>query len=138
VDAAATKQRIREAVWSRLDADGISTFPRPVAGRIPNVRNADAAAEQLAQTPEWQAARIVKVNPDAPQRGVRFRALRQGKMLLMPSPRLREGFVLLDPKPSSRADTLRRRASRARSSSARWSTWMRCPRSTCSCSARSP
>jgi 5-formyltetrahydrofolate cyclo-ligase len=68
-----------------------------VRGRIPNVRAADAAAEQLAQTPEWRAARVVKVNPDAPQRGVRHRALRQGKTLLMPSPRLREGFVLLDP-----------------------------------------
>jgi 5-formyltetrahydrofolate cyclo-ligase len=98
VDVAAHKQRIREAVWSRLDALGISTFPRPVRGRIPNVRDADAAAEQLAGTPEWQAARIVKVNPDAPQRGVRHRALKHGKTLLMPSPRLREGFVLLDPK----------------------------------------
>ena len=66
-------------------------------GRIPNVRDADAAAEQLARTPEWQAARVVKVNPDAPQRGVRFRALRQGKLLLMPTPRLRSGFWLIDP-----------------------------------------
>ena len=66
-------------------------------GRIPNVKGADAAAERLAQTPEWQAARVVKVNPDAPQRGVRFRALRQAKVLLMPTPRLREGFLLLDP-----------------------------------------
>ncbi len=40
---------------------------------------------------------MVKVNPDAPQRGVRFRALRHGKTLLMPTPRLREGFLLLDP-----------------------------------------
>jgi 5-formyltetrahydrofolate cyclo-ligase len=40
---------------------------------------------------------VVKVNPDAPQRGVRFRALKQGKLLLMPTPRLREGFLLLDP-----------------------------------------
>jgi 5-formyltetrahydrofolate cyclo-ligase len=97
VDVAAQKQRIREAVWRRLDAEGISTFPRPVRGRIPNVRLADAAADQLAGTPEWQAARVVKVNPDAPQRGVRHRALRQGKLLLMPTPRLREGFLLLDP-----------------------------------------
>lgn len=28
---------------------------------------------------------------------MRFRALRQGKVLLMPTPRLREGFLLLDP-----------------------------------------
>ena len=91
------KQAIREHVWRRLDAEGISTFPRPVRGRIPNVRDADAAAERLAQTPEWRAAQTVKVNPDAPQRGVRFRALKQGKVLLMPTPRLREGFLLLDP-----------------------------------------
>src|SRR5215216_5368535 len=97
VDAADAKQRIREAVWRRLDTEGISTFPRPVRGRIPNVRDADAAAAQLASTDEWRRARVVKVNPDAPQRGVRFRALRAGKRLLMPTPRLREGFILLDP-----------------------------------------
>jgi 5-formyltetrahydrofolate cyclo-ligase len=68
-----------------------------VRGRIPNVRDADAAAERLAQTPEWLSARVVKVNPDAPQRGVRFRALKQGKLLLMPTPRLRSGFLRLDP-----------------------------------------
>ena len=89
------KQAIRLAVWQMLDANGISTFPRPVRGRIPNVRGADAAAERLAQTPEWQAAQVMKVNPDAPQRPVRFRALKEGKTLLMPSPRLREGFLLL-------------------------------------------
>jgi 5-formyltetrahydrofolate cyclo-ligase len=68
-----------------------------VRGRIPNVKDADAAAQRLVQTPEWQSAGVVKVNPDAPQRGVRFRALKQGKLLLMPTPRLREGFLLLDP-----------------------------------------
>ncbi len=96
--SAEQKRAIREDVWRKLDALGISTFPRPVRGRIPNVKEADAAAERLVHTPEWQAADIVKVNPDAPQRGVRFRALRQGKVLLMPTPRLREGFLLLDPR----------------------------------------
>jgi 5-formyltetrahydrofolate cyclo-ligase len=91
------KQQIRQRVWKRLDDEKISTFPRPVRGRIPNVRGADEAAERLAQTPEWQAARVIKVNPDAPQRGVRHRALLQGKTLLMPTPRLRDGFLLLDP-----------------------------------------
>ncbi|MBV9582488.1 MAG: 5-formyltetrahydrofolate cyclo-ligase, partial [Chloroflexi bacterium] len=95
--SAEQKQSIRERVWRDLDARNLSTFPRPVRGRIPNVREADAAAERLAHTPEWRAARVIKVNPDAPQRGVRFRALKQGKLLLMPTPRLRAGFVLLDP-----------------------------------------
>jgi 5-formyltetrahydrofolate cyclo-ligase len=97
VGAAEEKQAVRLAIWQRLDAEGISTFPRPVRGRIPNVKGADAAAERLAHTPEWQAARAVKVNPDAPQRPVRFRALKAGKTLLMPTPRLRDNFVLVDP-----------------------------------------
>ena len=91
------RQAIRDGVWRELDDRGISAFPRPVRGRIPNVRDADAAADRLAQTAEWHAARVVKVNPDAPQRGVRFRALKSGKVLLMPTPRLRSGFVRLDP-----------------------------------------
>ncbi|MBV9354885.1 MAG: 5-formyltetrahydrofolate cyclo-ligase [Chloroflexi bacterium] len=91
------KQALRESVWAGLDGDGISSFPRPVRGRIPNVKDADAAAERLAETPEWVRARVVKVNPDAPQRPVRFRALRHGKILLMPSPRLRDGFLRIDP-----------------------------------------
>jgi len=96
--SAELKQQIRERVWKLLDDRKISTFPRPVRGRIPNVRGADEASELLAQTPEWQAARIIKVNPDAPQRGVRHRALLHNKVLLMPTPRLRAGFLLIDPK----------------------------------------
>jgi 5-formyltetrahydrofolate cyclo-ligase len=40
---------------------------------------------------------VVKVNPDAPQRMVRYAALKAGKTLLTPTPRLREGFLCLDP-----------------------------------------
>jgi len=39
----------------------------------------------------------VKVNPDAPQLAVRRGVLGAGKMLVMPTPRLREGFLVLDP-----------------------------------------
>jgi 5-formyltetrahydrofolate cyclo-ligase len=38
------------------------------------------------------------VNPDAAQLAVREIALRDGKRLLMASPRLRSGFIMLDPK----------------------------------------
>jgi 5-formyltetrahydrofolate cyclo-ligase len=78
------KQASREAVWAQLDREGISTVPRRVRGRIPNVKQADAAARRLAETPEWARARVVKVNTDPPQRAVRFRALRDGKVLLTP------------------------------------------------------
>jgi len=45
---------------------------------------------------EFQDAKTVKVNPDSPQRQVRLEVLSHGKILLMPTPRLRSGFILLD------------------------------------------
>jgi 5-formyltetrahydrofolate cyclo-ligase len=49
--------------------------------------------------PAWQAARVVKANPDAPQLPARARALADGKLLYMAVPRLadKRPFVLLDP-----------------------------------------
>jgi len=37
------------------------------------------------------------VSPDSPQRYVRYRCLLDGKILIMPTPRLRRGFLILDP-----------------------------------------
>lgn len=49
--------------------------------------------------PEWRSARVVKVNPDAPQLPVRVRALAEGKRLYTPVPRLAGElpFIELDP-----------------------------------------
>lgn len=76
---------------------GIARPPLPPHNRIPNFANAEKAAAKLAELPEWRAARIVKVNPDSPQFHVRLMALRQNKLLIMPTPRMREGFLVLDP-----------------------------------------
>jgi len=58
---------------------------------------AEQAAERLADSAPFKAARTVKINPDAPQRPLRLRALLAGKRVLVPTPRLRGGFYLLDP-----------------------------------------
>jgi 5-formyltetrahydrofolate cyclo-ligase len=92
------KDEIRKRIWDLLLERGVATFPLPPHGRIPNFKGAREATERLAELPEWKRARIVKVNPDSPQRWVRLLALRQGKLLVMATPRLREGFILLDPK----------------------------------------
>jgi 5-formyltetrahydrofolate cyclo-ligase len=93
------KQEVRERVWSRLEETGEALFPG-ARGRIPNFRGAAAAADRLATTPEWRRADVVKCNPDAPQRLVRLRALKDGKVLFMAVPRLaeRKCFWKLDPK----------------------------------------
>jgi len=91
------KAAIRQRVWQRLAEERLAAFPLPIRGRIPNFKGARAAAARLAELPEFQQARAVKVNPDAPQQPVRQLVLEHGKLLLMPTPRLRAGFLLLDP-----------------------------------------
>jgi 5-formyltetrahydrofolate cyclo-ligase len=95
-----TKERkadIRQRIWRRLEEERLAAFPRPIRGRIPNFKGSPAAAARLAELPEFQDAKAIKVNPDAPQLPVRRLVLEQGKLLLTPTPRLREGFLLLDP-----------------------------------------
>jgi 5-formyltetrahydrofolate cyclo-ligase len=92
------KQSIREQVWRRMEDLGVARFPG-ARGRIPNFEGAAQAADNLAATDAWEAAKALKCNPDAAQRPVRFRALRDGKRVFMAVPRLREleCFVELDP-----------------------------------------
>lgn len=54
----------------------------------------------MTELREWQAARRIKCNPDAPQRAVRLAALREGKTVVMAVPRLRAErcFLRLDPR----------------------------------------
>src|SRR5688500_3539568 len=96
-EAKTTKQAIRLAVWDRLTRERLAAFPLPIKGRIPNFVGASRAARRLSELPEFQATQIVKVNPDSPQRPVRLLALRAGKTVLVPTPRLQDGFLLLDP-----------------------------------------
>jgi 5-formyltetrahydrofolate cyclo-ligase len=98
-DVAERKQRLRERVWALLEERGVARFPLPLRDRIPNFKGAEAAAARAADLPELQAARRLKANPDSPQRALRLRALREGKVVFMAVPRLRAErcFLRLDP-----------------------------------------
>jgi 5-formyltetrahydrofolate cyclo-ligase len=91
------KQQLRERIWHLLEQEKVTSFPRPVWGRIPNFLGAQEAALKLLQLPEVADARVVKVNPDSPQIPIRRLLLKSGKKLIMATPRLREGFLLIDP-----------------------------------------
>jgi 5-formyltetrahydrofolate cyclo-ligase len=95
-----TKQALRTRVWTLLERRGVGRFPLPLPGRIPNFAGAVEAADQLAALPEWRAAKRLKCNPDAPQRAVRLRALREGKDVYVAVPRLAAArcFLHLDPR----------------------------------------
>ena len=77
----------------------VARFPG-AEGRIPNFIGAEACAKQLAEMSFWKQAKILKVNPDSPQRAIRQRALAEGKIIYMAVPRLRseKPFIELDPK----------------------------------------
>src|SRR5438105_2574363 len=97
-EMAVRKQAIRDRIWKLLEDGRAAAFPG-ARGRIPNFVGASAAADRLAATGEWRSARVIKSNPDAPQRYVRLRALREGKVVYMAVPRLRQArcFWELDP-----------------------------------------
>lgn len=91
------KDVIRHEVWHSLEVTG--TAVGPAWSMIPNFVGADTAAWLLAQTPEWQRARTIKTNPDAPQIPIRLRALFEGKLVFAPVPYLTAEFpyLRLDP-----------------------------------------
>jgi 5-formyltetrahydrofolate cyclo-ligase len=94
------KRVLRDRIWSLLTRRRLGRFPLPLRDRIPNFAGAGQAAERLAALPEWRTARALKCNPDAPQRAVRLRALREGKDVYVAVPRLRAArcFLHLDPR----------------------------------------
>ena len=91
------KEAIRKEIWKLMEESGISRFSKPIAGRIPNFEGSERAAQRLTRQREFQNANVVKVNPDSPQTHVRRNVLLSGKILIMPSPRLGRGFIVLDP-----------------------------------------
>ena len=91
------KQVARRRVWDLLERNGAA--PPGVHAHIPAFAGADRAAARLAELPAWQAATVVKSNPDRAQLPVRVRALQAGKLLYMAVPKLASAkpFYLLDP-----------------------------------------
>jgi 5-formyltetrahydrofolate cyclo-ligase len=102
------KSQIRAEIWDLMEKRGIARFPRPVFNRIPNFVGSESAAQRLIEIEEYKNAKTICCNPDSPQRPVREHILRDGKILIMAPPRLKEkGFLVLSKK-SIRADMIRR------------------------------
>lgn len=92
------KNLLRQKVWDRLDTGNIGRTG-PMHGEIPNFSGTDRAAHLLAEQPAWNAAKVVKANPDRAQAEVRLNAVNNGKLLYMAVPRIAtaEPFYLIDP-----------------------------------------
>jgi 5-formyltetrahydrofolate cyclo-ligase len=92
-----SKMSARQAVWDFLKIQKLCAFPFPPHGRIPNFKGARDAALRLFEEPEWRDAKQIKVNPDSPQKYVRAEALTRGIIVYVPTPKLKAGFLKLDP-----------------------------------------
>ncbi|XP_054721057.1 methenyltetrahydrofolate synthase domain-containing protein-like isoform X1 [Uloborus diversus] len=103
-----TKESIRQNIWTYMEENNISSFPRPVFNRIPNFKGAEQACCKVLLLREFQTAGTVKVNPDKPQQHARFLTLEANKTLLVPTPRLRSGlFNKITPPPNPSKHVLR-------------------------------
>lgn len=91
------KEQLRTQTWKLLEEKRVAIFPLPVLGRIPNFVGSDKAAFSVRSLPEWKRAKVIFANPDSAQRKIREFALRDGKILIMASPRLKHGFLQIDP-----------------------------------------
>ena len=91
------KERVRNLIWSTLEDNKLSEPPKPPYGRIPNFLGSTKAAERLRSTEEWQKSDVVFSSPDSAQKKVREFALIDEKLLIMASPKLKKGFLLIDP-----------------------------------------
>jgi 5-formyltetrahydrofolate cyclo-ligase len=98
MDVKTAKKLLREEIWSKLETNRVARFPLPCYGRIPNFAGSDKAAEKVRLLTEWKQAKVVFANPDYAQQEVRRYALLDGKVLVMASPKLKRGYVVVDSK----------------------------------------
>jgi len=80
-----------------MEEKGIARFPKPVFHRIPNFVGAEEASEKLRELPEYKIAKIVFCTPDSTQRPIREMTLKDGKTLVMATPRIKHGFLVITP-----------------------------------------
>ncbi len=94
------KEKLRKKIWNLLDEKGIATG-KINFGRIPRFKGALKAATMLKNTGEWESSRVIFCSPDSAQTKVREYALRDGKVLIMASPKLKKGYLYIDPEDAS-------------------------------------
>ncbi|KAM4017606.1 methenyltetrahydrofolate synthase domain-containing protein isoform 2-T2 [Anomaloglossus baeobatrachus] len=106
--AGCSKWDVRQKVWDYMEHNNLADFPRPVHHRIPNFKGAAQACDRLTTLQDFQSAKTIKINPDAPQKKARFCSLQANKTLLVPTPRLRTGlFNRITPPPGAGKEVLR-------------------------------
>jgi 5-formyltetrahydrofolate cyclo-ligase len=87
------KENLRKLVYNKLIEHQVST-PHYI-GRIPEYKGSKKAAANLCSTKEWKTSRTIFTSPDTAQRQVRENALKDGKILIMVTPKIEAGYLKL-------------------------------------------
>ncbi len=91
------KKKLRTRIWNILESKNVALPPKPIHHRVPNFKGANRAAEIISKTQSFRKASTIKIDPDSPLKHIRAQALTYGKTIVMPTPKLRKGFVIVDP-----------------------------------------
>ncbi len=91
------KQKLRTMIWGVLEGNDLLRTSKSCFGRIPDFKGARGAAWRLRKTFEWQNSGTIFSSPDSALKDVRENALLDGKVLVMATPKLKNGYLLLDP-----------------------------------------
>lgn len=91
------KRTLRERIWKLMKEENIATPPFPLENRIPNFEGSEEAARLATTLEEWKKARVIFSNPDSAQKKLRELVLKEGKILIMATPKLKEGYLMIEP-----------------------------------------
>jgi 5-formyltetrahydrofolate cyclo-ligase len=90
-----TKEAVRKMILNEMITKGISG--PDYYGRIPDFKGSKQAAELLRKTSEWKKSDIIFVGPDTALIKVRENCLVDVKTLIMASPKLLNGYIIINP-----------------------------------------
>jgi 5-formyltetrahydrofolate cyclo-ligase len=90
-----TKESVRNMIWKLMEETG--SLRSNSFGRIPDFHGSDRAAKLLQTSREWEDAVTIFVSPDTALLKVRENVLYDRKQLIMASPKLLHGYILLEP-----------------------------------------
>lgn len=89
------KDSLRELIWNKMESKGVTRSDPN--GRIPDFEGSDRAANLLRETREWKDSSVIFVSPDSAQKIVRENVLLDNKNLLMPTPKILNGYLMVKP-----------------------------------------
>lgn len=92
------KELMRKQIWDLLYEKRLSKRSQGDHNKIPYFKGSAAAAERLAKTIEWSKCQTIFCSPDSAQKKVRELVLKQKINLIMATPKLKDGYLLLNGK----------------------------------------